>query len=365
LSRADLLGALAAGHAGGIEHGRALVAEALEPCGDASLLERALAAVDRRDAGAEELQGAVLEFLCRTKLSRQLPEDAMVISGVGSGETAMFPSLAAAAPVVAAAGLPVVLLGGRGVRGDAGALDLLWPRQPEAATRVADTVELAEPALAGSAMACLDPEDLWPGLCALRPLRRRAAAPGLIDMALALAWPAGSTAGLVEMIDVEFRIEVADVLLASRSRWGWLASYAAADGRVCDYARLTVFQRRDAARVRCTLTDWEAGAEAARQEAGAGAARQEDGEAAGAGTLRRILAGGAHPAAASVRMTAAAALWTAGRAASLEEGIEQAREAVACGAAGEVWQRWIRCMEAGTAPMPTAGQSDDERSRRG
>ena len=279
---------------------------------------------------AEEVAAAALAV--REQMTRLVPTSGPVVDtcGTGGDGTGTFNVSTAAALVVAGAGVSVVKHGNRAVSGKSGSADVLR--------------ELGVDVEAGPAWAqtCLDrigfafcyAPQFHPGMANVSRLRRQLGIRTLFNLLGPLANPAGAEFQLLGVGDPT----LLDPLAGAVVRLGVHRAVL-----VCGRDGLDEVTLAAPTQVRIVEGDGYTVAEWTPTDFGLAAVQlsevQADGAAASAATVRQVMDGEDGPARRLVLANAAAALWAAGAATSLRDGVAKAEAAVTSGAARRVLDR--------------------------
>jgi anthranilate phosphoribosyltransferase len=250
--------------------------------------------------------------------------DVLDTCGPGGDGLGTFNISTAAALVAAGAGVPVVKHGNRAVSSRSGSADVL----AELGLPVEAGLEWAKRCLERAGLAfCFAPQ-FHPALKHLGPLRRRLGVRTTLNLLGPLANPAGAAYQLVGVCQPALLDPIAQALAQLEVRQAYVV--CGSDG--LDEVSLSgpsAFRRVRAGEV--TAGEWS--------PADFGLAPcsiedlKADGPAASARVIGSVLAGEPSPAARIAIANAAAALLAAGRAESLRDGVDQARQSIGSGKA--------------------------------
>lgn len=291
-----------------------------------------LVALRMKGESAEELAAAAAVLRERSIYLDTGRDDLLDTCGTGGDATWTFNISTAAALVVAGAGVPVVKHGNRAVSSKCGSADVLRELgvtidcEPETTRRCLEHAGIAF---------CLAPV-FHPGLARVSSLRRRLGVRTLFNCLGPLANPARAPYQLLGVGRLEWLDRMAGALARLGTRRAVLV--CGCDG--LDEVTLsgpTLVRQVGQGQVR-TL-EWrpeDFGLEPCNLDA-----LRAEGPVASAGIIREVLGGDGGPAGRVVWANAAAALLTAGRAASLKAGVDQARLAIQSGRASRALEALI------------------------
>lgn len=295
-------------------------------------LAAALAALRVRGETPEEIAGFAQAMRESAVHVHVRPRDVLLdVVGTGGDGAHTFNISTTAALVVAAAGVPVAKHGNRAASSRAGSADVLealgvnLDASPQV---VADGVnELG--------IGFMFARNYHPALRHAAPVRAELAARTVFNILGPLANPAGATHLVVGVFKPELTRMLAEVLRLLGAKGATVVHGSGLDEfTVC--GPNTVTGLRDGEVVDRTMHPEEFGVGLHPREAIVGGSPAENAE-----ITRALLTGGGTPAQRDiVALNAGAALRTAGRVGSIREGVTQAREVMASGAAWELLQRY-------------------------
>ena len=279
---------------------------------------------------AEEIAAAARAV--REQMTRLVPTSGPVVDtcGTGGDGTGTFNVSTAAALVVAGAGVSVVKHGNRAVSGKSGSADVLR----ELGVDVEAGPAWAQTCLDRTGFAFCYAPHFHPGMANVAKLRRQLGIRTLFNLLGPLANPAGAEFQLLGVGDPA----LLDPLAGAVARLGVRRAVL-----VCGRDGLDEVTLAAPTQVRIVEGDGYTVAEWTPADFGLAAVSlsevQADGPADSAATVRRVVDGVDGPARRLVLANAAAALWAAGAAATLRDGVARAEAAVTSGAARRVLDR--------------------------
>jgi len=291
---------------------------------DEPMIAALLIALAAKGESAGEILGAATAMRQRARTVAHRRADAVDTCGTGGDGCGSFNVSTAAAFVAAAGGAPVAKHGNRAISSRSGSADLLAALgvpvevEPETSGRQLDEIGLA----------FLFAPLHHPATRAVAPVRRSLGVRTLFNLLGPLTNPAGARRQLVGVFAAE-RVEPLARVLAGLGAEHALVVHGR-DGldEITTTTTTLVAEVRDGD-VRSFELDAETlGAPRARLEELAGGTPEENGAC-----LARLLDGEPGPLAELVAVNAGAALYVAGRAATLAQGAAAARDLLACGAA--------------------------------
>jgi len=283
-----------------------------------------LVALAMKGETAEEIGGAALAMRARVRAVPHHRPDALDTCGTGGDGRGTFNVSTAAAFVAAAAGVPVAKHGNRAVSSRSGSADVLAAlgveieRQPEEAARQLDTIGLA----------FLFAPLHHPAMRAVAPVRRALGVRTLFNLLGPLTNPAGARRQLLGIYDGERVVTIARVLADLGSERALVVHGEDGLDEITTTGTTRVAEVDDGEVRSYEVTPEELGLERADLGRLAGGDPAEN-----AAAMERLLAGAPGALADLVAANAGAALYVAGRADSLREGVTMAREILAGGAA--------------------------------
>jgi anthranilate phosphoribosyltransferase len=263
--------------------------------------------------------------------------------GTGGDGTATFNISTAAAFVVAAAGVPVVKHGNRGVSSRSGSADVL----AALGVRLDGDAAFARRCLERCGLAFCFAPHFHPALRHVAHVRRQLRVSTLFNCLGPLANPAGAAYQLLGV----GRRDLLDLMAGALARLGTRHALV-----VCGRDGLDEVSLSAATEVRAVRGDVVCNLEWTPSDFGLAACDLQDlyadGPEASAAVLRAVLAGADGPAARVVLANAAAALLAAERVATPREGVALASDAVASGRAARCLEQLLHCSREMAEPRP-------------
>ena len=317
-----------------------VIREIMEGKASESDVEELLSLLHARGETLDEVVGAAQAMRELALPLPPAPPTAIDTCGTGGDASHTFNISTLAALVVAGAGLPVAKHGNRAATsrcGSADVLEALGVNLDIAPERMAESVhEIGIGFL--FARAC------HPAMARVAPIRARLATPTIFNRLGPLTNPMGVKRQLVGVAQASLCAPTRDALVELGAETVWVVH--ARDGldevSTCDVSEFWIYA--DAEHSRFELEPGELLPRARLDELRGGDAAEN------AEIARRILEGESGPRRDIVLLNAAAALCVAGRAASLAEALEPAREAIDSGATKALLERWIAfCAEPGAS----------------
>jgi anthranilate phosphoribosyltransferase len=280
---------------------------------------------------------ADIEACARAMLRRcvRLPSPAADIGGTGGDGAGTFNISTTAALVMAAAGVPVVKHGNRAVTGACGSLDMLHALGVHVPDR-ADVADL-NARLAGCGFAVAPTPVFHRFPAQLTSARRALGFPTVFNLAGPLAHPAAILTGqVVGVADASRAAVLARTLRRlGRTRAAVLHGQGTDEPSLAGPTQVTALAGEQVETFEVTPEQF-----GLRR---AGVAELAGGDPAlNAGICRTVLSGGTGPHRDVVLLTAGIALWTAGTAPSVGDGVAVAGRAIDSGAAGRLLRRLTR-----------------------
>lgn len=277
-----------------------------------------------------EISGAVATM--RDKMLRvEAPADAVDIVGTGGDGSHSVNISSASAFVVAACGVPVAKHGNRGLSSQTGAADVL--------TALGIKIDAGPQVIARCIAECgvgfMFAPAHHPAMKHVGPTRVELGTRTIFNLLGPLSNPAGVRRQMVGVFSPEWIVPVAEALKALGTERAWVAHGDGYD-EITTTGETEVAELVDGEIRSFTLTPEGVGLKRHTKEALRG------GDAAyNAGALRAMLSGAAGAYRDTVLMNAGAGLVVAGRAATLEDGIAAAAEAIDSGRALAVLERLV------------------------
>lgn len=297
---------------------------------DATDAERAaiLVALAARPEDATELAEFALEMRRRARPFPVPADDRPVdLCGSGGAPRPSFNISTVSAFVVAAAGVPVVKHGNRSARAPSGSTDLLEALGLPVATRLG----FAQASYTKFRLAFLHAPLFHPATAVVGPARRLLGIPTIFNRLGPLSNPAGVPFQVVGVPDLTAAARVAGAMARLGVRGGLSMTSPEGCDEFSPHHATTAFRWNagPARRIRVSPEKYLP-PEDRRGDWGPLPPSEAAEEA------ERLLAGGEGARRGSVLLTSGAAIWVAGRATTLDRGIERARKALDGGAAEEL-----------------------------
>ncbi|GGM41291.1 anthranilate phosphoribosyltransferase [Deinococcus arenae] len=295
-------------------------------------LAAALAALRVRGETPEEIAGfaqAMREHAVRVNV--QPREVLLDVVGTGGDGAHTFNISTTTAFVVAGAGVPVAKHGNRAASSRAGSADVL----EALGVNLDATPDVVADAVNTLGIGFMFARNYHPALRHAAPVRSELAARTVFNILGPLSNPAGATHLVVGVFKPELTRTLAEVLRLLGARGATVVNGSGLDEFTVSGVN-TVSGLRDGEIIDRTLHPEEAGVSVHPREAIVGGSPAENAE-----ITRALLTGGGTPAQRDiVALNAGAALRTAGRAASIREGVEQAREVMRGGQGWDILERY-------------------------
>ncbi|TVR62417.1 MAG: anthranilate phosphoribosyltransferase [Gemmatimonadales bacterium] len=245
--------------------------------------------------------------------------------GTGGGKVSTFNVSTAAALVAAGAGVPVAKHGNRSFTSRSGSADVL----EALGVRIQLSPEAMAQVLEEAGIVFMFAPLLHPAMRHVGPVRRELAIPTIMNLLGPLTNPAGVRRQVVGVADPELLPLLGEALRTLEHLRALVVHGRAGLDEVSPLGETEVVELRDGAVAHYTIRPEELGLPTATLEEIAGGEPSEN-----ALRIRSVLEGRDRGGARTfVLLNAAAALYVAGRAESLEDGVRQAAEAVDGGAA--------------------------------
>nr|RIY05516.1 anthranilate phosphoribosyltransferase [Deinococcus sp. RM] len=295
-------------------------------------LAAALAALRVRGETPEEIAGfaqAMREHAVRVNVE---PRDVLLdVVGTGGDGAHTFNISTTTAFVVAGAGVPVAKHGNRAASSRAGSADVL----EALGVNLDATPDVVADAVNTLGIGFMFARNYHPALRHAAPVRSELAARTVFNILGPLSNPAGATHLVVGVFKPELTRTLAEVLRLLGARGATVVNGSGLDEFTVSGVN-TVSGLRDGEIIDRTIHPEEAGVSLHPREAIVGGSPAENAE-----ITRALLTGGGTPAQRDiVALNAGAALRTAGRAASIREGVEQAREVMRGGQGWGMLERY-------------------------
>ncbi|MPY65356.1 anthranilate phosphoribosyltransferase [Deinococcus sp. SDU3-2] len=310
----------------------AFMREVMEGSVSGVRLAAALAALRVRGETPEEIAGFAQAMRENAVQVQVEPRDVLLdVVGTGGDGAHTFNISTTTAFVVAAAGVPVAKHGNRAASSRAGSADVL----EALGVNLDAPPEVVADGINGLGIGFMFARNYHPALRHAAPVRAELAARTVFNILGPLSNPAGATHLVVGVYRPELTHTLAEVLRLLGAKG---ATVVYGDGldefTVC--GPNTVTGLRDGEVIDRVVPAAEAGVEEHSRAAIVGGSPSENAE-----ITRSLLTGGGTPAQRDiVALNVGAALRTAGRVASIREGVAQAREVMASGAAWDLLQRY-------------------------
>ncbi|NTY00114.1 anthranilate phosphoribosyltransferase [Deinococcus sp. JMULE3] len=295
-------------------------------------LAAALAALRVRGETPEEIAGfaqAMREHAVRVNVE---PREVLLdVVGTGGDGAHTFNISTTTAFVVAGAGVPVAKHGNRAASSRAGSADVL----EALGVNLDATPDVVADAVNTLGIGFMFARNYHPALRHAAPVRSELAARTVFNILGPLSNPAGATHLVVGVFKPELTRTLAEVLRLLGARGATVVNGSGLDEFTVSGVN-TVSGLRDGEIIDRTIHPEEAGVSLHPREAIVGGSPTENAE-----ITRVLLTGGGTPAQRDiVALNAGAALRTAGRAASIREGVEQAREVMRGGQGWAILERY-------------------------
>jgi anthranilate phosphoribosyltransferase len=252
--------------------------------------------------------------------------------GTGGNSSGTFNISTTAALVAAAAGAPVAKHGNRKVTSNSGSADVL----AQLGVNLNAGVECVAACLDELGVCFCFAPLLHAAMKQVAPVRQKLGVRTIFNLLGPLTNPAGAPFQLLGVGRDELRPLMAAVLARLGTRRAAVVRGADGLGEVTLAGETLVTEVRDGELRELVWTPGDFGLERASLES-----IQVDGPEQSAALVREVLAGRPGAAREIVLMNAAAALWVAGRVATLPAGVEQAAAAIDSGAASELLTRLV------------------------
>ena len=283
-----------------------------------------LVALKMKGEAPPEIAGAAAAMRRRVIRIPHRLEGVVDTCGTGGDGKGTFNISTAAALVAAAAGAPIAKHGNRSVSSRSGSADVLAALgvaidlEPEAAGRALETLGIA----------FLFAPRLHPAMKEVMPVRRELGVRTLFNVLGPLTNPAAARRQVMGVYAAELVPVIAEVLAALGADHALVVHGDDGLDELTTTGPSRVAEVRDGRVKSYEIDARNLGVPRARPEDLAGGSPEDNAE-----LLRRVLAGEAGPLADITALNAAAALYVGGRAPNLGAGLDQAREAIASGAA--------------------------------
>jgi anthranilate phosphoribosyltransferase len=283
----------------------------------------------------EEVAGAA-RALRAAMVSVDAPMDHLVDTcGTGGGAVPTFNISTAAAFVAAGAGATVAKHGNRSFTSKCGSADVLEALGVRITLDAGDTARM----LREAGIAFLFAPNFHPAMKHVGPVRRELGVPSIMNLLGPLANPAGARRQVVGVADPDRAPLMAQALARLGTEHAMVVHGRVGMDEISPVGRTAVWEIR-----RGVVDSWELDPERLGLAVGDTAALRGGEPAENARRVERILgASGDDPGGrAAVLLNAAAAIWVAGLATSLEDAAERARAAIESGAARAALERLRR-----------------------
>lgn len=318
--------------------------------GAATAAQMAGLLVALRAKGETPLELAAIARVLRARAAQpeRLRPDALDTCGTGGDGAGTFNISTAAALVAAGAGVPVAKHGNRAASSQTGSADVL---EALGVTITLD-VPTAARVLDDVGIAFFFARSAHPAMRHLAPVRAELGVRTLMNCMGPLLNPVGARRQLVGVYDRALLEPLCEVLAELGSEAALLVHGADGLDEITTTGPTHAMRLHQGRKEAITLHPEALGIAQAEPAALAG------GDAAvNAAMIREVLAGAAGAPADIVLLNAAAALWTAGAAASMEEGLAQARRSIESGAAAQKLEALARATQHYAQQAPGAGEA--------
>jgi anthranilate phosphoribosyltransferase len=282
-----------------------------------------LAALRTRGETADEIFGAA-SALRSHMLTVKAPADAVDVVGTGGDAKGTYNVSTCAAFVVAGAGVPVAKHGNRSVSSNCGAADVL----EALGVKLDGGAEMAERALAGAGVAFLFAPAHHSAMRRVAPVRKDMGVRTIFNLIGPLSNPAGVKRALVGAYSEHWLEPMAEVMRRFGAEHMWLVHGAGGLDELSTLGETVVVELAGGKIRRFTVRPEDAGVKAASLEDIVGGGAEQN-----AAALAGVLAGDPGAYRDIVILNAAAALITAGKAATLAEGAAIAVQSIDSGRA--------------------------------
>jgi anthranilate phosphoribosyltransferase len=299
--------------------GQLMDGELSEPMKAALLVALAM----KREA-AEEIAGAAAAMRARVIAIPHSRQNVVDTCGTGGDGRGTFNISTAAALAAAAAGAPVAKHGNRSVSSRSGSADVLQAL----GVKIDAPPETSGAALDRLGIAFLFAPILHPAMREVMPVRRELGVRTVFNLLGPLTNPAGARRQLMGVYAAELVPIIARVQAELGSAHALVVHGSDGLDEITVTGPTAIGEVRDGQVTTYTVAPEDFGLPRARLEDLIGGDPQQN-----AAAMERILAGEPGPLHDVVALNAGAALYVAGRAAGIREGLEMAREALASGAA--------------------------------
>jgi len=295
-----------------------------------------LVALRMRGETVEELAGFASAMRERV-LKVEAPDGAIDVVGTGGDGSGTFNISTAAAFVVASTGVPVAKHGNRAITSWSGSADVL----EALGVRIDHTADSAAASLREHGFAFLFAPGFHPAMKHAGPTRRELGIRTVFNLLGPLTNPAGATRQIVGVPRSELTEPIARALMLLGSARAWVVHGADGIDEISTTGHTKVSECRDGA----VHTFYIHPSDFGLPKASAGDLRGGD-AAQNAGIIRQLLGGQSGPHRDVVAFNAGAALFVAGKAPSVDEGIRAARSAIDSGAATATLAAMVRLSNA-------------------
>lgn len=328
----QILGRLSAGENLSLEETAAAVDGIMQGRWSETEIALFLTALRAKGETVDEIAGAATAMRRHMTPIRSYREGIIDTCGTGGASSTTFNISTSAALVTAAAGVPVAKHGNRRVTSKSGSADVL----AELGVNLNATVGCVEACLDELGVCFCFAPLLHAAMKYVAPVRQKLGVRTIFNLLGPLTNPAGAPFQLMGVGRDELRPQMAAVLNRLGTRRAAVVHGTDGLGEVTLAGQTQVTEVRDGELRELTWAPEDFGLERSSLEA-----IQVETPEQSASIIRRVLAGETGPARDIVLLNAAAALWIAGRAASLPECVKLAAEAIDSGAARELLARLI------------------------
>jgi anthranilate phosphoribosyltransferase len=295
-------------------------------------IARLLVALHRKGESVEEVAGAALAMRRHMTPIRSSRSDLIDVVGTGGDASGTFNISTAAAIVTAAAGTPVAKHGSIAATSRSGAADVL----AELGVNIRADVPVVEACLEELGLCFCFAPFLHQAMRHVVPIRKKLGTPTIFNILGPLANPAGASRQLLGVANARLHALMADVLVLLGTQRALVVHGSDGLDEVTLGGTTHVIEVMGKAQRRF---DWRPDDFGLRTVVLS--AIQVSGPGESAETIRAIFRGEPGPAADVVTSNAAAALWTAGRDASIKKCVALAAEAIQSGAAADMLAKLV------------------------
>lgn len=296
-----------------------------------------LTALRAKGETCQEVAGAAAALRRNMTPIRTRQTELVDTCGTGGDGSRTFNISTAAALVVAAAGVPVAKHGNRGITSKTGSADAL----AALGVNVSASVDVVERCLDELGICFCFAPLLHPSMKQVAEVRKKLGVPTIFNLLGPLSNPAGAPFQVLGVGRAELRPLLAEALLLLGTRHAIVVQGEDGLDEVTLAGPTRVTEVVDGGLRNFSWTPSDFGLEPASLES-----LLVDSPAESAAVIRQVLSGTPGPARDIVVLNAAAALWTAGKAASPRQAAERAADAIDSGAAARLLTRLVELSNA-------------------